>query len=191
MSELDSLGEQTDEEPPPIERGLSVGAHLDDFIDRIGEGSLYTSYKNPGRKLYTSVNALDLEIVGEVGYCEIAKLLLPPIHESVGLLEQRISKAMARVAVEYGADLSPDSEYDYPVFISPAKDGEIGIMFRDPQIDAMMISRRSRSNQEMLSLESRNIRTVFELLVLLGGFSVFLAAIETNQHQFTENNAVQ
>ena len=186
MSELVDFDTQDEENLPPLDGGLSVGYYLRSVVGRLGDGGLlYTDYVNPDSNCHVAVNAHDLEVVGSIKGYEISQSLLPPLHETVSALEQRVSKAMAWAAVRYGFEhsVSQDPEYDYPVYISPAEGGAVSLMSRDPNIQAMVIGNRPGSYEQPLRIQSRNIEQIGELRVLLSGLAVFLTATETiKQH---------
>lgn len=183
MSEFqDSIERDDAEDPPPLDGSLSVGHYLHGVINRLGEGGLlYSDYVNPSSNLYIAVNAHDLEVTGSIRDYEISQLMAPPLHETVGYLEQRVSRAMARAAARLGFGLTDDPEYDYPVFIAPTDNGAVSLMFRRPDIYALITGDRPESYDQPLMLQSQLIKRVDELKVLLSGLAVFLTAFETTK----------
>ncbi len=182
MSEFDFFDEQDEGEPPPLGGGVSAGRYLGSVIEQIGSGLQYADYVNPESNCSVTVNVYDLEIAGEIKQYEIARLLRRPIHESVNILEQRLSNSMWDVAAKHGAALSLDSGYDFPTFVGTSGSGAISFMFREPRVRAILIGDRLGSYDDRLRIRSEHIQTTAELRILLGGLATFLTAVEVKKH---------
>ncbi|MEP7204697.1 MAG: hypothetical protein ABI716_00705 [Candidatus Saccharibacteria bacterium] len=181
MNTIELPDNQDEGEPPSVGRRVSLGRYLDRVINQNDDGLQYTDYVNPRSNCSVAVNLYDLEVVGRIGNDEPNQSLRPLTYQTVATLERSASLSMARVAAHHGFSASPDPEYDYPAFW--ADKGAFSLMFRQPQVRAMLIGERPSSGERLLLIRSENIQTTGELLVLLGGLAVLSSAFETKKHR--------
>lgn len=167
---------------PSEKQASGIKAQIYSVIDRIDDGLSYAECDSLSGDSKLRVNINNLEVIGYVGGADMEKFSRFSSYEKIRELRRKASQSMTKIAKRNA--IIPDKydkEWDFPVFISSSESvGTVFMLFRDTSVGATIVSERIGQNGEILTIESKDIKHVHELKILLGGLASFLSAIESD-----------